>query len=95
LEELSGQVIGVGFEPGRLEVRLKTDGQILTCAATPEQVEGALTLRGREVRALIVRSATNRILRVEDSESPPLEMTEPLREQHLYSKWDELLGRLA
>lgn len=51
-----GSVIGIGFEPGRPEVRVKGDGVTVTATANDKQIEKAIHFRGSEVFALAVAS---------------------------------------
>lgn len=96
LQELIGWVTGVGFDPGRVEVRLKFDSQFLSFSATTDQVEKGLELREQEVRALVVRGGqTNRLLRLERHTDPRFQLTPELQEEYLFERWDGLLKRLA
>lgn len=95
IQEVVGDIVGVGFEPGRPEVRLKADTATLACAATNEQVEHALNLRGEPVRALVVQSDKTKLLRLGRPDDPPFVPTEQDEEEHLFKRWHELLSRLA
>lgn len=91
--EMQGRVIGVGFDPGKPEVRLKGQDAPLTVSATEEQVDKALALRRVDVRAIVLRHGTMaRLLRIEKS-SIPMDLGD--REEIVYRKWDGLLRRLA
>jgi hypothetical protein len=93
LLEISGEIVGVGFEPGKLEVRMKgVSGDHLTLSASAEQVEEALALRGNQVVALAVTESTRtRLLRF--NAAPPLPSAE--RIQFIFSHWRETMHRLA
>ncbi len=88
-----GNIVGVGFEPGRTEVRLRTEERNLTLVATPAQVDRALNLRHLKVRAVaVVEDNLERLLMIQDAESPVNRST---RELAIYQRWEEALRRLA
>ena len=88
-----GRVVGVGFEPGRPEVRIKTDTAGVTLTATTEQVDKALNLRNAEVVAVAVaQGATHRLLILQASH---LEINRSTREAAVFDRWSGLLQRLA
>jgi hypothetical protein len=92
--EYTGSVIGVGFDPGKAEVRIRTeDDHQRTLLATPVQVERALELRGSTVRILAVgQEAHFRLLRLQEAGLP---WSRPTREEAIFERWDGLLRRLA
>jgi len=95
-QQVTGNVVGVGFEPGRTEVRIKAeDEQPITLAATPAQVETALELRHSAVEVLAVAGKQSRLLRVQPAGTPPFQITPDYIEKHIFQRWDELLRRLA
>ncbi len=92
--EIIGRVIGVGFEPGRPEVRLKSEEEQIIVPATSEQVDKALEFRSTKVRALILKhgSFRTRLLKIEDDSLPRFRGD---RETYVFKRWDGLLRRLA
>lgn len=95
LQEFTGAVVGLGFEPGRSEVRFKTDEGSVSCAASVEQVEEAIPYRGASVRALAVRGPKARLLALAPIDQP---FAKPPRErvnEYLFERWADLLKRLA
>jgi hypothetical protein len=93
LYELTGRVIGVGFEPGRNQISFRDDyGSQITVSATPRQVNRALEWRSDPVRALILQSDPAKLLRLqlETDIRPKLDV-----EEYVFTKWSELLRRLA
>lgn len=95
LVNLEGEVAGVGFEPGPLEIRIKQDGSITTLSANSRQVEQALNLRHQRIRALAVRRKTFRLLRLERIDQPArIPQSEEIIAD-LDDRWGELLKRLA
>ncbi|MEK6322501.1 MAG: hypothetical protein AABN33_12550 [Acidobacteriota bacterium] len=95
LKELTGNIIGVGFEPGRTEVRIKSEAEQISLAATAGQVENALDLRHSEVQALAVIGRQPRLLRLQPPNSLAINVTPEYIEQHIFKRWDALLRRLA
>ena len=93
LTEFIGRVTGVGFEPGRNQIRFQTEtGQDLTIAATGEQVNYALEYRSEPVRVLMLQAEFRRVLWLQvETDSPPR-----LRVEHfIFKRWDGLLRKLA
>lgn len=98
LFEFVALVVGVGFEPGRTEVRLKglKSPNPIAYSATSEQVEKAITYRNSYVRALAVRGGgRNRLLGLWPADQA-IPIPDPEKaEEYLFEKWKELLRRLA
>jgi hypothetical protein len=96
LFEFAGDVIGVGFEPGKSEVRVRTvNNEHWQFSASTALVERALALRHGEVRGMGVRRKEARLLRLDAVDAKPFTLTVELAERHVFSRWDELLTRLA
>lgn len=98
LQEVTASIVGAGFEPGRLEVRLQDSEskRQLTCAATAGLVNTALELRAKPVRALVVESAGKlRLLRLRLHDAAPLDLTAEKQDELLWQRWDEVLRRFA
>lgn len=62
LRRLAGHVVGVGFEPGNSTISLKVDGKTLTFAASGEQVDKAIGLRGGAVVAMCATGTKPRLI---------------------------------
>ncbi len=95
LVEFVGSIIGVGFEPGTTEVRVKTEDEILRLAATMPLVERALELRSEAVGGLAIRGRESRLLRLDIADREPFVLTRELAEEYVFDRWDALLRRLA
>jgi hypothetical protein len=96
LTEITGNITGISFEPGKPEVRLKSDVDpevILT--ATAAQVETARELRHSLVRALAVVGRQSRLLRLEPAEAPGIKVTSDYMDKHIFQRWDAVLRKLA
>jgi hypothetical protein len=94
LQEITGMVTGVGFDPGRNEVRLKSDDAAqLTAIAEPEQVNKALNLRQEKVRALVLQTeVAAKLLTLTDNESRRPAYSE---EEYIFARWSEAFQELA
>jgi len=92
LIESQGKVTGVGFEP-RWEVKVKGEGvNQVTAIATEQQVNMALDMRSRNVRALFVSSASGyRLLVIEDER---MQRDRPTLDQ-IFDRWDATFRALA
>jgi hypothetical protein len=93
LIEVIGEIVGVGFEPGRNEVKVKSiGGDVVSFSATLEHIETALSLRGTGVKALgVVEPARVRLLRFGDSP----EFSPDARLNYVFSTWAGVLAELA
>lgn len=94
LMEIVGRVIGVGFDPGRYQVRFLIEtGQEMTVASSSRQVEFALENRAVPVRALIlVQPESRKLLRLQLEHEPRVRLN---HKTFIFDRWDELLRRLA
>ena len=93
LIEIVGKVTGVGFEPGRNQVRFITDQGEMTVGATSQHVEYALENRPNSIRALIlIQPEIRRLLSIqlEKEKRIPLDT-----EAFIFQRWGELLQKLA
>ncbi len=91
--EYFGNIIGVGFEPGRPEVKMKTEAGSVTFAATSQQVDSALLLRHTKVRAVtVVQGNSHRLIILQDADLP---LNSSTREAAIYERWQGALKRLA
>lgn len=91
LVQVNGRITGVGFDPGKWEVKVKGSEQVVAIASE-EQVNTALNLRAEEVRTLSVRDAeSTRLLVIELNDNryrrPSLE--------DIFDKWDATFKALA
>lgn len=91
-----GNIVAIGFEPGKTEVRLKrTDGKTVILAATKEQVLAAWELRDSNVKALAVSAGRYRLVSLKSADEADFEVTAEQVNAQIFQKWDELLRRLA
>ncbi|HZU44493.1 MAG TPA: hypothetical protein VE994_17590 [Terriglobales bacterium] len=96
LREYEGDIVGVGFEPGRPEVRIKTGVSTPNLDATSEQVEEALHMRKEKVRVLGVNDGKRtRLLAVAEIHEPRFERTDEAVEEHIFKRWSGVFSRLA
>lgn len=98
-EMIKGSITGVGFEPGNLEVRGKSeDGKTSFSAhAVAPDVEKALLLRGQTVEAVLWRESTKKAQLVGIGEVGSRHtITDPEKnKQAIFREWDEALRRLS
>ena len=92
---VQGTVAGVGFEPGPIEVRIKTAAGILTFAATAEHITQALELRGKIVDAMALYGITTRLLWIRTHVEGEHEAPHEERVRTIAARWDGVLRRLA
>jgi hypothetical protein len=93
LAEYIGQVVGIGFEPGKSEVRIKTDTTTVTVDATADQANKALELRHSSVRVVaVIQGKTARLLMLQDAHAP---INRATREAAIFARWDGVLRKLA
>jgi len=97
LRKLDGRIAGVGFEPGRTEVRVKSNaGTAATLDATAEQVDAALRMRNEDVRILGVSDGKRtRLLNVVNARTPEFKITDEAVETHIFKRWERVFARLA
>ncbi|MFY0527696.1 hypothetical protein ACN28I_32630 [Archangium gephyra] len=96
LVHVTGQIVGLGFEPAKSEVRIQPAGDTtVAMSATPAQVERAVTLRQGYVQALGVTGERIRLLWIRPSDAElPIASPEERTEQFA-QRWHEVLRRLA
>jgi hypothetical protein len=96
IREIDGNVVGVGFEPGRSEIRIKGEGPVTAFDADAAQVEKALELRHEQVRTLGVHANKHtRLLRLTRTSEPRFTATPDMIEEHIFKKWSGVFARLA
>jgi hypothetical protein len=96
LKEMEGHLVGVGFEPGKPEVRIKTDTMTTSLTSVPEAVDRALELRNDKIRTLSVHVASRaRLISLNRSSDPRFVFSADAVEKHIFGRWDALLERLA
>lgn len=96
LREVTGSIVGVGFEPGRSEVRVKGEAAFLSFDASDEQVETALAIRKETVRSLGVHDGKRaRLLQIIPSSAPRFQVNDRTVEEYIFKRWNGVLARLA
>lgn len=88
-----GRVTGVGFEPGKFEVKIEgNDGMQVAALATESQVADALRMRSEDVEALTLTTASgSRLLSIE---SGSMRVKRPNLDD-IFAKWAETFRALA
>lgn len=97
LEMHRGFVVGVGFEPGKSEIRLKTKepSRQITLSASPEWVQKALDFRNVEADVLVLAGERSKLLWLRPAGREWKAPSPDERAAFIFSTWDELLRRLA
>jgi len=96
LREIEGDVVGVVFESGKQEVRVKGKASTVGFSATNEDVEKALAVRKETVRILGVHDGKHaRMLRIEAADKPRFVVTPEAIEEHIYKRWANVFERLS
>jgi hypothetical protein len=96
LRKMEGNIVGVGFEPGKNEVRIKTETMTTPLTATAEAVDRALELRHDKVRTMSVHIASRaRLISLKRSSDPEFKFSPEAVQEHIFKRWDPLLARLA
>jgi hypothetical protein len=96
LVEYEGSVVGVGFSPGRSEVKVKSDSSSPSLDATDEQVVAALQMRKANIRVLGVHDGKRaRLLSIANASSPRFKITPEEIEKHIFKRWEGVFARLA
>jgi hypothetical protein len=96
LREYEGNIVGVGFEPGKPEVRVKTESATASLDATNEQVEMALNMKKEKVRVLGVNDdKRTRLLNIVDVRKPRRKVSDEAIEEHIFKRWSGVFARLA
>jgi hypothetical protein len=94
LSEVTGRIIGLGFDDPRFEIRFSTPEK-MTCSTTRELVDRAIQLRDSTVTALILEP-TKRLLRLtEGVPSDSIRAENAVTDEVMFEKWAGLLERLA
>ena len=94
--EITGHIIGVGFDPGRSEVRMKADASSANFDAEDAQVEASLAIRKDAARSFGVHDGKRtRLLRIAKASEPRFQVTPEAIEEHIFKRWDGVFARLA
>ncbi len=94
--DVVADLVGVGFEPGRSEVRIRLNGAPMAFPATDEQVERAIALRGGQVRVVGIRGAgRNRLLGLFGASEETVVLRGKAAEDLVFERWNGLLRMLA
>lgn len=93
LTETEGRVIGVGFEPGRNQVRVKGQDGEVTMRSDLEAVNSAIEMRNTDVRILYVGTGDQRRLLHLDDPSQPRPSLDV--DEFVFNKWASVIKILA
>jgi hypothetical protein len=98
LRQIEGNVVGVGFDPGKNEVRIKSEGGAIgALGSTSESVEKALEMRHNKVRTLAVHTAKGgtRLITLKRASDPAFKFDPQAAMEQIFTRWDAVLRRLS
>lgn len=96
LVELEGDVIGVGFDPGRSEVRIKAETGITALDASEPQVNEALNMRNKRIRVIGMHDGKRgKLLRLALASAGRYRATPEAVEEHIFKKWATVFEKLS
>lgn len=97
LVESEGSIIGVGFEPGRNEIKVKQDaGGIANLSSNAETVERALAMRHDKVRTLSVHTSKGtRVITLKLAADSRYKLDPETAKKHIFKRWENVLRQLA
>ena len=95
LRKIEGDIVAVGFEPGKTFVSIKSKNKIWRGKSSQEDVEKAFSLRGAKVAAqLLIQEKICKLLWISAENKQPTSTPEERSISH-HEKWGKLLKRLA
>ncbi|MGA1986295.1 MAG: hypothetical protein ABSG72_08495 [Candidatus Sulfotelmatobacter sp.] len=97
LRKAEGDIVGVGFDPGRNEVRVKPEsGNLAVLGSASEQVDGALEMRHSKVRTLSVQTVKGvRLISLRRASDPAFKFDPETATRQIFTRWDKVLKKLA
>jgi hypothetical protein len=97
LRTIEGDIVGVGFEPGRNEVRIKPEsGNIAALGSSAEIVDQALDMRHNKVRTLAVHTSKGtRVISLKRASDPRFRFDPKVARTQIFERWDNVLRELS
>jgi len=97
LRTLEGDIIGVGFDPGKNEVRIKLEsGNTSSLGSSSETVNQALNMRHTKVRTLAVHTSKGtRVITLKRASDPRFRFDSKSASEYIFKRWDNVLRQLA
>lgn len=97
LRETEGDVIGIGFDPGKNEVRIKPEsGNTAILGSTSEQVDEGWEMRHNKVRTLAVHTLKGvRLISLKRASEPRIRPDRDVLRKHIATRWENVLKQLA
>jgi hypothetical protein len=97
LRHATGNIVGVGFEPARSEIRIKPDiGAITSATATEQEVDRALEMRHEKIRTLTVHTTKGtRLISLKKATDPSYKFDPERARKRIFSRWDKVLMALS
>lgn len=97
LISLEGSVTGVGFEPAKNEVRIRTEEiSSINISASAEDVAKALDVRKDKIRAMAVHVGNKaRLIALRRASEPVFKFDADAAKKHIFERWDNVLKALS
>lgn len=97
LRETDGNIVGVGFEPAKSEIRIRTESVGTTSIGTDGgSVEKALEMRHEKVRTLIVHTSSGaRLISLKRAADPRPAFNPDSARNQIFARWDNVLRELS
>jgi hypothetical protein len=97
VRRMFGNIVGVGFEPAKSEIRVKPEmGSAQSISATNQEVEKAIEMRHETVRTLAVHTSKGtRLISLRRAADPRHEFDPKLAKKQIFARWGNVLRALS
>ena len=96
LRTFEGNVVGVGFEPGKVKSRLNTGDSFVSTTASPTEVDKAISLRKEDVRTIAIQdSKRTRLISLRRAADARPKIDRETAKKYIYDRWNNVLKQLA
>lgn len=97
LRRSTGNIVGVGFEPARSEIRVKPDvGAITSAPANDKEVDRALEMRHEKIRILTVHTSKGtRLISLNRASDPSYKFEPEQARKRIFTRWESVLSALS
>ncbi len=97
LRKHEGNIVEVGFEPGRTEIRVKEETISPALLTSSEMVEKALKMRSEKVRTIAVHipGKSSRLVSLKRASTPPHRFDPMSAKNRMFARWDKVLRALS
>lgn len=92
---LSAEIVGVGFPPGKVYLRLRTNDGVKEYSCREEALATAWGLRGRGLRVLVNEDAPVQVVWLREEDGEQRRPSDADVRAHILERWDAVLRELA